>query len=108
MIRFLFRLAASVALAVAVIMAVIDTTRTVAAGRLVKTPLSASLEGAWPGTSEALRAFLTGHVHALAWNPVATFVIAQPGFAVFGVLAFLLYAVGRRRQRRVGDFAVEI
>jgi hypothetical protein len=39
---------------------------------------------------------------------VATVVIAQPGFAVFGVLAFLLYAVGRRRQRRIGDFAVEI
>jgi hypothetical protein len=108
MIRFLFRLAASVALAAAVIMAVIDTTRTVAAGRLVTTPLSASVEGVWPGTLETLRAFLTTRVHALVWDPLTTFVAAQPGFAVLGVLAFLLHAVGRRRQRRIGDFAVEI
>lgn len=108
MIRFLFRLLASVALAVGVIMAVIDTTRTVAAGRLVTTPLSASVEGVWPGTLEALRTFLTTSIHTFAWNPVTTFVIAQPGFVVLGVLAFLLYAVGRRPQRRIGDFAVEI
>lgn len=108
MIRFLFRLAASVALAVAVIMAVIDTTRTVAAGRLVTTPLSAAVEGVWPGTVEALRTYLTTKVHAVVWDPLAAFVVAQPGFVVVGLLAFLLYAVGRRPRWRIGDFAVEI
>ena len=38
MFRFLFRLMATFALAVAVIMAVLDVTRTIAASRLVITP----------------------------------------------------------------------
>ena len=42
MFRFLFRLLASLALAVAVIMAVLDVTRTIAASHLVLTPLGAS------------------------------------------------------------------
>ena len=42
MFRFLFRLAATIALAVAVIMAVLDATRTVAASQLVLTPLDTS------------------------------------------------------------------
>jgi hypothetical protein len=32
-------------------------------------------------------------------------VLAQPGFAVFAVLAFLLYAIGYRRKRRGAEFA---
>ncbi len=44
---------------------------------------------------------------ALVWDPVIIFILNQPGFAVFGVLAFLLYAIGRRPPRRIGRFAVE-
>ena len=43
MFRFLFRLMATFALAVAVIMAVLDVTRTIAASRLVLTPLGDEL-----------------------------------------------------------------
>ena len=42
MLRFIFRLAAMVALSISVIMAVIDATRSVAASALVMTPLNAS------------------------------------------------------------------
>ena len=35
------------------------------------------------------------------------FILGQPGFAVFGVLAFLLYAIGHRPERRIGRFVVE-
>ena len=107
MFRFLFRLMATVALAIAVIMAVLDVTRTIAASRLVLTPLGESWASVSPSTLEQARSFIIENAHPLVWNPMTTFVLAQPGFAVFGVLAFLLYAIGHRPERRIGRFVVE-
>lgn len=105
MIRFLFRVMALVALSVAVIMAVLDTTRTIAASELVLTPLATSWQAASPDTLAATQDWMTRTLHPLLWDPVATFVLAQPGFAVIGALAFLLFVLGRRRERRIGRFA---
>ncbi len=107
MLRFLFRLMSTFALAIAVIMAVLDVTRTIAASRLVLTPLGASWVSASPSTLDALQAFLIEKAHPLVWNPVAITILSQPGFAVFGIIALLLYAIGRKPERRVGRFVVE-
>jgi hypothetical protein len=107
MFRFLFRLMATVSLAVAVIMAVLDVTRTIAGARLVTTPLAESWASVAPGTLESLQTFVTERAHPLLWNPVMTFILEQPGFVVFGALALLLYAVGHRPERRIGRFVVE-
>src|SRR5687768_5263121 len=107
MFRFLFRLLATIALSVAIIMAVLDATRTIAASQLVLTPLNISWLTVSPDTLAALQAFVAEKLHPLVWDPVIVFVLNQPGFAVFGVLAFLLYAIGRRPERRLGRFAVE-
>ncbi|SFO16906.1 hypothetical protein SAMN03159463_01327 [Mesorhizobium sp. NFR06] len=105
MLRFIFRLAAMVALSISVIMAVIDTTRSVAASSLVMTPLNASWLAASPDTRAAFETFVRAKASPLVWDGVAAWVLAQPGFAVFAVLAFLLYAVGYRRKRRGAEFA---
>ena len=102
--RFLFRLAATVALAIAVILAVVDATRSVAASQLVMTPLDTSWNAVSPGTLEAFRQFVHTKATPLLWDPVAVGILNQPGFAVFGVLAFLLYAIGHRPRRREGRF----
>jgi len=107
MIRFLFRLMATASLAVAVIMAVLDVTRTIAAARLVLTPLGESWASVSPSTLASMEAFITGSMHPLVWDPVVVFILQQPGFVVFGAIAFLLYAIGHRPQRRIGRFAVE-
>lgn len=107
MIRFLFRLMATVSLAIAVIMAVLDLTRTIAAARLVVTPLGESWASVSPSTLASLEAVITGSMHPLVWDPVVVFILQQPGFVVFGAIAFLLYAIGHRPQRRIGRFAVE-
>ncbi len=107
MIRFLFRLAATVALAVAVIMAVLDATRTIAASSLVLTPLNTSWITVSPDTLAAAQAFVIDKIHPLVWDPVIVFILNQPGFAVFAILAFLLFAIGRKPERRAGRFAVE-
>ena len=107
MIRFLFRFLATISLAIAVIMAVLDATRTVAAKTLVMTPLLTAWEKTFPQQMAQFRALLEQKVHALAWDPVATTLLHLPGFAIFAILAFLLYAIGRRPQRRIGRFVID-
>lgn len=105
MLRFLFRLAAMVALSVSVIMAVLDTTRSVAASALVLTPLNTSWLAVSPDTRSAFESFVRDKVGSLLWDGVIAFVLNQPGFAVFAVLALILYMIGYRRERPSGRFA---
>ena len=107
MIRFLFRLMAMFALAIAVIMAVLDATRTIAASELVLTPLNTSWLNVSPDTFAAVQSFIAEKAHPLVWDPGAVLILNQPGFAVFAVLAFLLHAIGHKPRRRAGRFAVE-
>ncbi|CAM5379322.1 hypothetical protein ATER59S_01708 [Aquamicrobium terrae] len=102
MLRFLFRLAAMVALAVSVIMAVLDATRTVAASQLVMTPLKTSWNAVSPQTLGAAEAYVREKVQPVLWDTAVNWVLNQPGFAVFAVLAFLLYAIGYKPRRRAG------
>ena len=106
MFRFLFRLMATIALSISVIMAVLDVTRTIAASALVLTPLRDSWLAASPDTLAATQTFLVEKIHPLAWDPVAVFLLGLPGFVVFAVLALLLYAVGHRPERNTRRFAV--
>src|SRR5688500_6920599 len=105
MLRLLFRLLAMLALAVAVIMAVLDATRTVAAEQLVLTTLAESWMTVSPDTLETARGFVQDRMHPLFWDPVVVQLLGLPGFLVFGALALLLYAIGRRPQRRLGRSA---
>ena len=103
MFRFIFRLAAMVALSVSVIMAVLDATRSVAASALVMTPLNTSWLAVSPDTRAPLKASSATRPVRCSWDGAIAWVLNQPGFAVFAVLAFLLYAIGYRRQRRSGS-----
>jgi len=107
MLRFLFRFLAMVSLAVAVVMAVLDATRTVAASALVMTPLGQSWLAVSPETLAATQRFIEATLHPLLWDPVVVNILKVPGFAVFGALALILYMIGYRPERRIGRFAAE-
>jgi hypothetical protein len=104
MIRFLFRFLATISLAVAVVMAVIDATRSVAASDWVLTPLGVSWMAVAPDMLDKAQATLSA-IHPALWDPIMLFVLKAPGFVVFAVLALLLYAIGRRPARRLDPFA---
>jgi hypothetical protein len=105
MVRLLFRLLATISLAVAVILAVLDATRSVAESRLVLTPLGESLKAAAPDALENARTAVEGNWPFL-WDTIAVRLLAVPGPLVFAFLALLLYAAGHRPARHK-DFAAE-
>ncbi len=106
MIRFILRLLSTVALSIAVIFGVLDSARSVAASAPVLTPLADSWASGSPMTLAVMRETLQG-LWAPLWDPVATTILAMPGFAVFLAIAFLLFLAGRRPPRRVGRFTLE-
>lgn len=99
MIRFLFRFAATLALAIAVVMGVIDAARTIAASALVLTPLSAAWSATFPQNYAAAQAGLSDAAGAWAWQ-AASLVLDLPGAVLFLALAAIFYAIGRRPRRR--------
>lgn len=99
MIRALLRLLSLIALAVAVIMAVLDATRSIAADALTLTPLATSLSSLSPELVASMRQAVVGSLPAFFWDPVMTGLLRQPGFAVLAVLALLLALAGRPRRR---------
>ena len=105
MVRFVFRLLATVSLAVAVILAVLDATRSVAMSRLVLTPFGESWKAVSPDTLEHARAAVESRWPVL-WDMGVAWLLTVPGSILFALLALLLYAIGHRRERR-GNFAAQ-
>ena len=99
MFRAILRLFSLVALAVAVILAVLDATRSIAAGEITLTPVGTSWAALSPSSLEALERAITANLPFFIWDPLTTGLLRQPGFVVLAVLALLLALAGRRRQR---------
>lgn len=105
MIRFFFRALATFSLAVAVVMAVLDATRSIASDMIVLTPLSESWQTVFPASYGAAEAAVSEVLVPYMWDPLILTLLSAPGFAVFVVLALLFYMIGRRPERRAGRFA---
>jgi hypothetical protein len=107
MLRFLLRILSTLSLATAVILAVLDATRSIAIGQLVTTPLGESWLAAFPKSLVGVQSFIGRTLGETAWDMIVEYILTWPGFAVFTLLALVLYAFGRRRDRRIGPFAAE-
>jgi hypothetical protein len=107
MIRALFRLLAMVALSVAVIAAVLDATRSIAAEAFVMTPVAVSWMGLSPATLEAFELAVTRNLPEFFWSGAIEPLLQVPGFAFFAGLALLLYILGRRPSRSAGRYVLE-
>jgi hypothetical protein len=105
LIRLLFRLAATLALVVAVILAVGDAARSVAAGTLRVTPLAQSWAESAPATLDAAELYVETQLGAGIWDQVVLPLLGLPGFALFALLAVLFFAIGRSPAPRRGRIA---
>lgn len=105
MFKALLRLLSMILLAIAVIMAVLDATRSIAAGALVMTPLGTSWVALSPESFGQFEVMITSSLPDFVWNPLLLALLLLPGFAVFALLSLLLAMVGHKRKRHSDHIA---
>jgi hypothetical protein len=98
--RFLLRLFSLLVLVVAVIAATVDAIQSVAADRLVMTPLGVAWRDVSPTTLATLEGWVASLLPGNAASSALATLLAQPASPVLFGLSFLFFALGHRRRRR--------
>ena len=100
MFKSILRLLGLFSLALAVITAVLDVTRTIADSAPVITPLGTDWFNFSPSSLNLSQAIIQRYVHPVLWDPVFVKILLMPSWSVFAVLAALLLWFGKPRERR--------
>lgn len=103
--RFVVRVLSMIFLVFAVIAGLVDAIQSVAARQLVLTPLIEAWSSNSPDTLALFEELIATYLPSWVWDPGATWIMAQPAFAVFLVLSLIFYLAGHRRARPAGRFA---
>ena len=99
--RLVLRVVGTLLIAFAVILIIIDGTRSLAANGLVFTPLEVTWESMHAQSLAAVREFLGTRLFGPVLEPVVSAILSFPGWAVIGVPGLLLAWAGRSRRERV-------
>ena len=99
--RLLLRVVGTLLIACAVILVIIDGTRSLGSNGLVLTPLGDTWTQIHPASLEALKSFLGSRLFGPLLETVVTAILGFPGWAVIGVPGLLLAWAGRSRRERV-------
>ena len=105
MIRLFFRFIALLSLAGAVVAAVVDSSRSIAASTLSLTSFGEVWSGFAPDSLGKVQELGTQYLGASFWSAVSNFILAMPAVAILMALALLFYAIGYKRENRYGRFA---
>lgn len=99
--RLVLRIVGTLLIALAVILLIIDGTKSLAANGLVLTPLEDTWTAISPDSLAALREFLATRFFGPVLETVVTAILSCPGWAVIGVPGLLLAWAGRSRRERI-------
>lgn len=98
--RFISTVLSLFLLAIGVLLAVADATRSIAASDWVYTPLVDSWRAVAPGLLGAIEGAIRSSSAPFFWDSVMVHVLQAPGWAVFFVLGFVFHAAGWRRKKQ--------
>ncbi len=106
MLLFIARTFGLFFLAIALVSAVIDTSRSIAASKPVITAFGATWKALAPASLSAAKTVIEQNLNPFFWDPVMLWLLSWPTWAIFGFLAFAIFALGRRRRKtRFGRLA---
>lgn len=105
MFSFLFRAIGYVTLALALVLAVLDITRSITAGAPVLTSIGQSWSSISPATLLQARETVTTMLPPFVWDPVINAVLTLPSWLLFWLVAMFLLWIGQRRDNPYGRFA---
>jgi len=99
--RLLLRLTGTWLLALALILLIIDGTRSLGANTLVWTPLGDLWMQIHAASLEGFRSFIESRFFDVVLKPAVDFILTFPAWAVFGVPGIVLAIMGRSRRSRL-------
>jgi hypothetical protein len=99
--RLILRIIGTVLIAFAVILLIIDGTKSLGANGLVFTSLGDAWLAMHAQSLDAVKQFLTGRLFGPILEPVVLAVLSFPGWAVIGIPGLLLAWAGRSRRVRM-------
>lgn len=99
MLRFLFRTLGVLCLALAIMFAVIDATKSLGVSKLVLTPLKVSWEQFGPQTFTSTMQWLGQNTSPFVNTTILENILAWPTFIIFVGFALLFHFIGYKRQR---------
>lgn len=105
MIRFVLRAFSLVFLILAVLTASFDSIASVAASSMITTSFGSLWKSVDAASLAAFRSLTETYLGQPVWMVIEAGMLRQPGFAVFLILALLLWMAGYRRPRPAGRFA---
>ncbi len=103
MLKPILRILALFALAMALITAVLDITRSIADSTLVMTSLGVDWQNLAPVALNQAHFMVQQYLHPAIWDPVIVQILKAPTWFVFGIIWFVLSLLGRRRKSRWQD-----
>lgn len=106
MFRGLLRILATIFLALAVVMIVMDAARSLAADSVQVTALGSAWAGNHAASFEAAQAAIEAHLPAMISGMMINGLFEAPAFVVLGVLALVFYAGGHKPRHRKRRFAM--
>jgi hypothetical protein len=98
--RLILRILGTWLIALAVILVVIDGTRSLAASALVTSSLGETWNAVNASSLMALKGFIDGRFFGPVLDPLLTALLGYPGFAVLGIPGALLVIAGRPKTGR--------
>ena len=102
MIRFLFRFLGYWLLAGALVAAIIDGSRSIAASALITTSFGQHFHQLAPALQIRLQFGIQNNLGLpWLWDVVFVNILTLPAFAVLGILALIFLMIGRRKRARV-------
>jgi hypothetical protein len=97
--RLVLRVAGTWLIGLALVLSVVDGTRSLGASKLVYTSLAELWTQLHPSSLEAVMAFFQSRFFAELLDTVLQTLLSYPAFAVVGVPGILLVLAGRSRRR---------
>jgi hypothetical protein len=98
--RLVLRIIGTWFIGMAVILIIIDGTKSLAQSHLTTTSLGATWSAVSGGSLAGLKSFIDSRFFGPVLDPLLTALLAYPGFVVLGVPGVLLILAGRARRTR--------
>ena len=98
MIKPVLRILALFALAMALITAVLDITRSIADSTLIITPMGIDWLTLSPGTLTQAQTAVSTYLFPALWDPVIQTILLAPSWFIFGALWLILSLLGKRSK----------